>query len=334
MDAESSNSKYRQLDGPVGRLAAFLLAAPVILGSLWASDLHTWLGVLVYREQFLAGMLGLGLAAAVCVLVIGALRRSTRPNLSALWGALIATGRVTMDLLILTAVAGIIIGALQLSGVSFSMSTILLALAGDSVLLILIMTGFVCVILGMALPTAVIYTMLAVLVAPALTQLGVEPLASHLFIFYMGMLSMITPPVCFATFTAAAIVGANVWKTAFSGMRYGIVAIVLPFYFAFSTGLIMQGSAMDVVLSTGTAILGVLALGWGLVGYMFRPLNPVLRVVLVACGLAIMPSPMGNQTMLMFNIGAFAVGLVVVAYEFIVTRSARAGAAAPMEARL
>jgi TRAP transporter 4TM/12TM fusion protein len=296
------------------------------------------LALLLYTVMFAHWPPGrAGLAAAACALIVGMLRRRTRPSLSALWGVLIATGRVTMDILILTAVAGIIIGALQVSGVSFSMSSILLALAGDNVLLILLMTGVVCVILGMALPTAVIYTMLAVLVAPALTQLGVEPLAAHLFIFYMGMLSMITPPVCFATFTAASIVGANVWQTAFAGMRYGIIAYILPFIFPFSLGLIMQGPAVNVLLATGTAILGTFALGWALVGYMFRPLNIAVRVVLFACGIAIMPSPMTSEFMLVLNTVAFLVGGAVFAFEFFATRGSRVGTASrnpPVEAKL
>src|SRR3546814_17130092 len=96
------------------------------------------------------------------------------------------------------------------------MSTILLSFAGDNVLSILFVTGLVCAILGLALPTAVIYTMLAVLVAPALTELGVNRLAAHLFLFYLGMLSMITPPVCMAPFTAASTPGTNCCKAGLS----------------------------------------------------------------------------------------------------------------------
>ena len=234
------------------------------------------LGILIYTVMFAHWAPGrAGLAAAIAALVIGLARSSTRPTRGDLWQALVSTGQTTMNILVLTAVAGIVIGALQLAGLGFSMSSILIALAGDNVLLILLMTGIVCVILGMALPTAVIYTMLAVLVAPALVQLGVDRLAAHLFIFYMGMLSMITPPVCFATFTAAAIARSGIWQTALAGMRYGIAAYLLPFIFPFSLGLLMMGSAGQVISTFVTAVIGVFALAVGLVGYLFRPVHPV-----------------------------------------------------------
>ncbi|MEQ9814613.1 MAG: TRAP transporter fused permease subunit [Azospirillaceae bacterium] len=279
------------------------------------------LAVLIYTVMFAHWTPGrAGLAAAGCALAIGLLRSGTRPGLPALWRVLVTTGRSMMDILILTAVAGVVIGALQVSGVSFSLSSMLLSLAGDNVLLILLMTGIVCVVLGMALPTAVIYTMLAVLVAPALTQLGVDRLAAHLFIFYMGMLSMITPPVCFATFTAASIAGSNFWRTAFSGMRFGIVAYILPFVFPFSLGLIMQGDPLNVILALLTAIVGVIGLGIGLTGYLFGTLNPLQRLLFFVAGIAIMPSPTASDTALILNIAGIGAGALSVAYAWIVAR--------------
>ena len=162
------------------------------------------LAVLIYTVMVEDWQPGLaGMAAAASALLVGMLRPSTRPTAAGLWGAVLSTGRTMIDMLVLTGIAGIVIGGLQLSGVSFNMSTILLGVAGKDILSILVITGIICIVLGMALPTAVIYTMLAVLVAPALTELGVVPIAAHLFLFYMGMLSMVTPPVCLATFAAA-----------------------------------------------------------------------------------------------------------------------------------
>ena len=287
------------------------------------------LGVLIYAVMFAFWAPGkAGLAAAGTALVIGFLAARTRPSLSDIGEAVISTGRTVANILILTAVAGLVIGALQLAGLAYSMSSILVALAGDNVLLILLMTAVVCIVLGMALPTAVIYTMLAVLVAPALVDLGIDRMAVHLFIFYMGMLSMITPPVCFASFTAAAIAGANFWSTALSGMRYGVAAYLLPFVFPFSLGLLMQGSALEITWAIVSAIAGLTAISAALVGYLFRPLNVVFRVVLFVAGFSAMLSPFGTVFSEAFNFVGLFVCAAIALFERIASAPLRQRSAA------
>ncbi|MBO0764506.1 MAG: TRAP transporter fused permease subunit [Hyphomicrobiaceae bacterium] len=284
------------------------------------------LAILIYTVMFAAWAPGrAGLAAAVIALLVGAVSSRTRPSFRELWRALVSTGHTMMDILLMTAVAGVVIGALQLAGLGYSMSSILIALAGDNILLILAMTGIVCIILGMALPTAVIYTMLAVLVAPALVQLGVDRIAAHLFIFYMGMLSMITPPVCFATFTAAAIARSGLWETAAASMQYGIAAYLLPFFFPFSLGLLMIGGPVEVSVAFATAVAGVFALAAALVGYLFKPLNPLFRLLLFVLGAIAMVSPFESSTMLMANIVGLTGAALIVAYEWFGSHALAAG---------
>lgn len=286
------------------------------------------LGVLIYGVMFAFWAPGkAGLIAAVAALAVGMILPRGRPSWAEFFGALVDTGKTVTSILMLTAVAGLVIGALQLAGLAYSMTSILIAFAGDSVLLILIMTGIICVVLGMALPTAVIYTMLAVLVAPALVDLGVDRMAAHLFIFYMGMLSMITPPVCFASFTAAAIAGADFWKTALVGMRYGIAAYLLPFVFPFSLGLLMHGSALEIVWSVVSAIIGLAAISAGLVGYLFRPLNMVVRAGLIAAGFVGMMSPFGSHLAELMNFGGLGVCVLIAVVEGIVVARHRQQAA-------
>lgn len=278
------------------------------------------LGVLLYAVMFAFWPPGkAGLAAAATALMVGALVKRTRPSFSDIGDAFVSTGRTVASIMILTAVAGIVIGALQLAGLAYSMSSILVALAGDNVVLILLMTAVVCVVLGMALPTAVIYTMLAVLVAPALIDLGVDRMAAHLFIFYMGMLSMITPPVCFASFTAAAIAGASFWKTAISGMRYGVAAYLLPFIFPFSLGLLFRGSALEVSWAVGSAVLGLIAISASLVGYLFRDLNIIFRVVLFAAGVSAMVSPFNGELTRLLNFGGIGICCAIALFEWFAT---------------
>lgn len=264
-----------------------------------------------------------GLAAAGTALLVGMAAPAHRPSWATMKAALLETGRTVTSILVLTAVAGVVIGALQLAGLAYSMSSILIAVAGDSVVMILIMTAVICIILGMALPTAVIYTMLAVLVAPALVQLGVDRMAAHLFIFYMGMLSMITPPVCFASFTAAAIANANFWTTALSGMRYGIAAYLLPFVFPFSMGLLMQGSWIEIVWATFSATVGLAAISAGMVGFLFGPLGVVSRAVLVLAGFAAMISHLDSGMTELLNIGGLLLCLAAAVLSWITASRTR-----------
>src|SRR5690606_31337152 len=142
----------------------------------------------------------------------------------------------------------------------------------------------VCVILGMGMPTGVIYMMLAVLVSPALIEFGVVPIAAHLFIFYFGSLSMITPPVCMATFAAAAIARTGFWETGLVGVRLAVVAYIVPCVMVYQPALVMQGTWWSILARVTTASIGVFVLSVGVVGYMFRILNSFERVAFIAAG--------------------------------------------------
>jgi len=182
---------------------------------------------------------------------------------------------------------------------------------GGNVFFLLALTAVVCILLGMSLPTTVVYITLAVLVGPALTQLGIVPLAAHLFLFYFGMLSLITPPDCLATYTAAAIAHSDFWKTGWTGMRLGIAAYVVPFVFAVHPALILQGTAEEIIVAIATASVGVILLGIGCAGYLFRPLGWVKRGLLwLASLLLLIPSWSGvwliaDAAGLLLGIGLF-----------------------------
>ncbi|OFZ99903.1 MAG: hypothetical protein A3H35_13845 [Betaproteobacteria bacterium RIFCSPLOWO2_02_FULL_62_17] len=258
-----------------------------------------------------------GMAATATAFVIGMLRADTRPSPERLWNAILSTGRTMVDMLVMCAAAGVIIGALQVSGIAFNFSNIVLGMGGQSIISILLLTGVVSFILGIPLPTAVIYTMLAVLVAPSLIQLGVDPLAAHLFLFYTGMLSALTPPVALSAFAAAAIAGADLWKTGYHSMRFGIIAYIIPFVFPFSLGLLLKGSAFNIFLSIATAVMGVFFIGWGLAGYLHRPIGWMSRVLFFLAGLMVLPSPTGGSLVLYGNLAGFLVAALVIFAEWL-----------------
>jgi TRAP-type uncharacterized transport system fused permease subunit len=141
----------------------------------------------------------------------------------------------------------------------------------------------------MGMPTTAVYVLLAVLVAPGLAKLGIVPIAAHLFIFYFGMLSMITPPVCMASYAAASIGKTDPVRTGWEAMRLCSIAYVVPFLFVFSPSLLLIGHWHEVGLSIVTAIIGSILLGVGLIGYLFRPVGAVKRLlfILAAVGLLI-----------------------------------------------
>jgi len=234
------------------------------------------------------------MAAVITTLIVAPLQKSTRPSFRGLLLALEETGRSILDLVVITLVAGIVIGALQVSGLSFNFSLVLISFAGESTLVLLLMTAAICIILGMGMPTGIIYVMLAVLVAPALEKMGVVPMAAHLFLFYFGLMSMVTPPVCFATFAAASIAKADFWRSGWSGMRLAVVAYVVPFIMVYQPELIFAGSAIGIVLVTAKTTLGILIMTIGMVGYLFRPIHGGARVAMGIFGMLLMLTPFGG----------------------------------------
>jgi len=183
-----------------------------------------------------------GLLAVASALLVGFLTPGVRLGPRQLLNILINTGRGMLEIAAITGLAGVVIGVLQLTGLGFTLTLTLLNVGQNSAILLLILTAIVSIILGMGMPTTAVYVLLAVLVAPGLSKLGILPIAAHLFIFYFGMLSMITPPVCLASYAAASIGKTDPVKTGWEAMRLCAIAYVVPFLFVFSPALLLIGS--------------------------------------------------------------------------------------------
>ncbi|MDA0238651.1 MAG: TRAP transporter fused permease subunit [Proteobacteria bacterium] len=185
----------------------------------------------------------------------------------------------------ITAAVGIMIGALELSGVGIKVSRFIVDLAGGDLTMTLILVGLVSLIVGMGLDATPAYITLATLMAPALTQLGVPPIAAHLFVIYWGLASFYTPPTCIAVFVTSSIAGSKVWATGWEAVQIGIAAFLIPFAFVFNNGLLLRGSLDQILIGIGTAIIGACLLAGGTRGYMFGRINPIQRLILFGGGL-------------------------------------------------
>lgn len=202
------------------------------------------------------------------LLVLNQLSPKNRWDLDKTGAFLVACGKLLVELLAIMAGVGLIVGALSVTGLSGTLVNDLLFIAGDSILMLLLMGAFTSFILGIGMTVTAAYIFLAIVLAPALVQGGLDPMSVHLFILYWGMLSFITPPVALGAFAAASIAGASALKTGFKAMQLGSVIYFIPFFFVLEPALIMQGSVSDIVLTTIVVALGITLIAGGLQGYM------------------------------------------------------------------
>jgi TRAP transporter 4TM/12TM fusion protein len=237
-----------------------------------------------------------GMIALAALLLLALFKRQGRLNAGMLHQIVLNTGRGMLEMAAICAAAGIVIGVLNVSGLGFGLSLALVNTVGQNLFLLLVLSAIVCIVLGMGMPTVAVYILLAVLVAPAMTELGIVPLAAHLFIFYFGMMSMVTPPICMACFAAATIAESDPMKTGMAGMRLSIVALIVPFLFVLEPSLLFMGKPLHIAFVALTAIGGCYFLGAGLTGYFLRPLPAWGRLMAVAggCGLLI-PAGIGRN---------------------------------------
>ncbi|MDH7944373.1 TRAP transporter fused permease subunit [Pseudohongiella sp. SYSU M77423] len=179
-----------------------------------------------------------------------------------------ATGRLMAELAGILAAIGLIVGALAVTGMAGTLANDLVYLAGDNTLVLLIMGAITSFVLGIGMTVTAAYIFLAIVLAPALINAGLDPLAAHMFIMYWGMLSFITPPVALAAFAAASVAQVSAMRAGWEAMRLGAIIYFIPFFFVFNPALLLQGDISEAVLLISTALLGVALLSAGLQGYL------------------------------------------------------------------
>jgi TRAP transporter 4TM/12TM fusion protein len=215
---------------------------------------------LLFWEKRTAEMSGiLAIAALIFVFLLApgdALMRRLRECLQATLHAMDGVA----DIVMLSAAAGLVIGVLNLTGISFAITMQIFELSGGSLVILLLLSALLSLLLGMGLPTVGVYILLATLVAPAMTKLGVPPLAAHFYVMFFGMLSMITPPVAIASFAAASIAGHSPWATSMTTLRLGIGIYLIPIAFVINPVLLTWDAPMAGLTAALPTLVAVMAL--------------------------------------------------------------------------
>jgi TRAP transporter 4TM/12TM fusion protein len=251
------------------------------------------IGTLAYPEVF---QIPIERAAIYTTVMIGVMSmifgyRGKRVTFAQMGRAVLDTGLAALDIVLIGAAAGLVVGALSVSGISFGLTLQLIALSGENLVVLLILTAGISIILGMGMPTVSVYVLTATLLAPSLVKLGITPMAAHMFVMYFGMLSMITPPVAIAAYAAANIARVPGWQTGWTAVAVGWSTFFIPFLFVFEPSLLMSGplwlSAWNLARNLFAIFIGTAAV----VGFAFTPLGRVQRTLFGAASLAILIPP-------------------------------------------
>jgi TRAP transporter 4TM/12TM fusion protein len=290
--------------------------------------------VLIYALFWLnyeAEFAGLFAIAAALVLAFVFPFQGRRLGLRDLYEMVRDTGLSVLDLFMLGAASGIMIGALGYSGAGFTLSVVLIHLAGGSLIGLLVLSGIANIVLGAGLPTVACYILLATLVAPTLIQMGIDPMAAHMFILYYGCLSAISPPVAIAAFIAANLAEADHNKTGWTAMAFGWTIFVIPFLFVFSPSLLMRGSWLLIAINSLTAIAGVWFIAAAGMGYSFRRLPLTSRLVYGLVGVCLLMPVEVSELAKWLNIAGVCLALALLVWERVIYKRRGAALHEPMQ---
>jgi TRAP transporter 4TM/12TM fusion protein len=256
-----------------------------------------------------------GLWGTVSCLILSSIKKKSRFNIKMVIEALYVTMKGSVMVIAACAVAGAIVGILGLTGLGLNMANIIISYSKGILPLTLILATIVTMILGIGMPTTGSYIIGATIIAPALVQLDVFPLAAHLFVLYFANLSNITPPVALAGYAASGISGSNPLEVGVKAFKLGLAGFLVPFAWVYGPQLIMEGRPISIIFSSVTALIGVLSLGASVQGYIAsRQLSWVSRVLLaVSAIMLVIPEGITD---------AVALGLIIITLFMIWKRPA------------
>lgn len=227
------------------------------------------------------------LVSTVVLIVLCQLRKDTRLSFKEIFDMGIDGTKSSVIVALPCALAGIVIGEVVFTGLGLRFSAIIAAFSEGNLILALLLSTVMIIIMGMGMPTSAAYIMSAVLLAPAMQNLGVEAIVAHMFIFYFANMSMITPPVAIASYTAAGIAKTGLWETGMEAVRLALVLFMIPFVFVYNPALLGIGSPLDIAWVFFTCSVGVVGLGIGVIGYWKGNLSKSMRALFVVAALCL-----------------------------------------------
>jgi TRAP transporter 4TM/12TM fusion protein len=268
-------------------------------------------------SETLSAFVGVVSAAAIAVLPV--LARGRLEGLRVIPEALIDGAKASVEVAIPCAIAGIIVGSLILTGLGLKLTNIMIEASGGNLPILLVLVMVVCLILGMGMPTTAAYITVAALAIPSLIRLGVAPMAAHMFGFFFAVLSMVTPPVALAAYTAAGIAGCGSNEVGWQAFKYAIPMFIVPFYFVQHPQLLMIGSPMEIAFYFIKAVIIITSVSIALMGHAFTEIAGLERVLFLAsAAMAFVPEPITDS----LSVALFA---LLLAIDWKRMRSARAG---------
>ena len=236
--------------------------------------------------------------AIIITIFVGLFNKDDRITPQKIFDALEAGGKGTITVAVACAMAGIVAGCITSTGLASKLITAIVAVSGGRAIVALFLTMVCCIVLGMGVPTTANYCIMASTCAPILIspEIGIPVVAAHFFVFYFGIVADITPPVALAAYAGSAIAKAPPMKTALNATRLAIAAFIVPYIFAFSPSMLFEFDAglstamvvVQVVQICITSLLGIFGIAAALNGYLFRPLNPLFRILMAIGGLGMM----------------------------------------------
>src|SRR5690625_442313 len=262
------------------------------------------IGLMIYGySPMKAGFYGI-----IATIILSWIRKATRMNLLDILAALENGTRSALIVIAACATAGIIVGAVSLTGLGITFSRFVIEIAGGNMLLLLILVAAASILMGMGMPTVSAYVILSVLGAPALVDLGVNIVAARMFVFYFGVLSGLTPPVAITAYTTAGIAGSSPNKTALYSIKIGLGGFFIPFIFAYNPVLLMQGGdSVQISIALISAFLSCIFFASALENYLLGTLGSVKRIIMfVSAVLLVMPGLLGDIAGL-----AIAIALII-----------------------
>lgn len=246
--------------------------------------------------------------ATILAVAISYYKSTTKPNFKKIFTALESGSREVVSIAAACASAGIIVGVIAITGLGSKLSFALIDLSHGSILLALLLTMLITIILGFGMPPTAVYIILVAIVVPPLVDLGISPIAAHMFLFFFSTLAALTPPVAITAYAAAAIAKADANQTGFTSFRLGILAYIIPFMFVFSPSLLLQGAISEIIIAIITAIIGVGCMVAGIEGYLLTKWNLIPRIIFIISSLLFLDS--GWTSDLFAVIGIFTAILI------------------------